>query len=100
VNVGRDEDDIREIAPDPFPPTFYYDYLNSPKLQAAIGASTNWSAASGAVFVAFNSTGDCSRDGMILIIPALKAVRARHHSHALRRRGRRLIRYDDGEAAD
>jgi carboxypeptidase C (cathepsin A) len=67
VNIGR-------IAPDPFPPTFYYDYLNSPKLQAAIGASTNWSAVSGTVFVAFNSTGDESRDGRTLIIPALKTL--------------------------
>lgn len=70
-NVPRNEEDIREMNPDPFPPTFYYDYLNTPKVQAALGAFTNWSAASPTVFVAFNSTGDESRDGQSVIIPAM-----------------------------
>lgn len=70
-NVMRSEEDIREISPDPFPPTFYYDYLNSPKVLSALGAFTNWSAASATVFIAFNSTGDESRDGQSVIIPAM-----------------------------
>ena len=43
--ANRDEYDIRELQPDPFPPTFYVDYLNSAKVQQAIGAYTNVSQA-------------------------------------------------------
>lgn len=70
-NVQRNEEDIRAPSPDPFPATFYYKYLNTPKVQAALGAFTNWSAASPTVFIAFNSTGDESRDGQSIIIPQM-----------------------------
>jgi len=70
-NVARNEEDIRAPSPDPFPATFYYKYLNTPKVQSALGAATNWSAASPTVFIAFNSTGDESRDGQSIIIPAM-----------------------------
>jgi hypothetical protein len=36
--LGRDEYDIRELSPDPFPYAFYVQYLNTTKVQAAIGA--------------------------------------------------------------
>ena len=63
---NRDEYDIRELYPDPFPPEFYVPYLNSPTVQQAIGAFVNFTESSYAVYVAFNSTGDDGReDGTI-----------------------------------
>ncbi|KAI0110435.1 Alpha/Beta hydrolase protein [Nemania sp. FL0031] len=59
--LGRDEYDMRELVPDPFPYGFYVDYLNTPKVQAAIGAYTNFSS-NGAVGNAFDSTGDDGRE--------------------------------------
>lgn len=65
-NEGRDEYDIRELTPDPFPYSFYSKYLNSPKLQQAIGAYVNFTSSNGAVGDAFSSTGDDDReDGTI-----------------------------------
>ncbi|KXT11585.1 hypothetical protein AC579_3120 [Pseudocercospora musae] len=60
--LGRDDYDIRELAPDPFPPEYYVEYLNSPKLQKAIGAYTNFSESSNTVGNAFGSTGDDSSE--------------------------------------
>jgi L-asparaginase/archaeal Glu-tRNAGln amidotransferase subunit D len=59
---GRDEYDMRELTPDPFPYEFYVDYLNSPKVQAAIGAYQNFSESSGTVGTSFGSTGDDDRE--------------------------------------
>lgn len=59
---GRDEYDMRELTPDPFPYEFYVDYLNSPKVQTAIGAYQNFSESSGTVSNAFGSTGDDDRE--------------------------------------
>lgn len=59
---GRDEYDIRELTPDPFPYGFYVDYLNSPKVQEAIGAFVNFSESSSYVGSAFGSTGDDDRE--------------------------------------
>ena len=55
--LGRDEYDIRELEPDPFPPEFYVDYLNAPEIQRSIGATVNYSEFSAAVGNAFNITG-------------------------------------------
>ena len=64
--------DIRELSPDPFPPTFYVDYLNSPKVQEAIGAYVNFSESNSAVSSAFGSTGDDDReDGTIEALRSL-----------------------------
>jgi hypothetical protein len=41
--LGRDEHDIREFKPDPFPYSFYIQYLKTPEVQAAIGAYQNYS---------------------------------------------------------
>lgn len=32
IYLGRDEYDVRELTPDPFPPEFYVDYLNTDKV--------------------------------------------------------------------
>lgn len=59
--LGRDEYDVRELVPDPFPYGFYTDYLNTAAVQEAIGAFTNFSS-NGAVGEAFDNTGDDSRE--------------------------------------
>jgi len=59
---GRDEYDMRELTPDPFPYEFYVSYLNKPEVLAAIGAYTNFSEFNGAVGTAFGNTGDDARD--------------------------------------
>jgi len=61
-NAGRDEYDIRELSQDPFPYTFYVQYLNSPKVQGAIGAYQNFSEGSNVAFQAFTATGDDNRE--------------------------------------
>ena len=60
--LGRDEYDVRELTPDPFPYSFYVDYLNTPTVQAAIGAYVNFSESNNAVSTDFGSTGDDDRE--------------------------------------
>lgn len=62
IYSGRDEYDMRELMPDPFPYGFYVEYLNSPKVQAAIGAYQNFSESSSTVGNAFSNTGDDDRE--------------------------------------
>lgn len=62
IYLGRDEYDMRELTPDPFPYSFYVPYLNSPEVQAAIGAFQNFSESSEAVYEAFTATGDDNRE--------------------------------------
>lgn len=62
IYLGRDEYDMRELYPDPFPPEFYVDYLNTPEVQQAIGAYQNFSESSNAVYQAFTATGDDNRE--------------------------------------
>lgn len=70
--TGRDEYDIRELTPDPFPYSFYVDYLNTPKVQQAIGAYVNFSESNTAVSNAFTSTGDDDREeGTIAAVRSL-----------------------------
>ncbi|KAJ5732427.1 Peptidase S10 serine carboxypeptidase [Penicillium malachiteum] len=59
--AGRDEYDFRELESDPFPYEFYVDYLNTPKVQAAIGAYQNFSESSETIGNSFGSTGDDDR---------------------------------------
>lgn len=66
-NAKRNEEDMRQLAPDPFPPSFYVSYLNDARVQQAIGASTNFTPASIQTFTAFNSTGDDSRTGALVM---------------------------------
>ncbi|KAJ4414554.1 hypothetical protein N0V82_007849 [Gnomoniopsis sp. IMI 355080] len=60
--ANRDEYDIRELQPDPFPYEFYVDYLNTPEVLSAIGAFVNFSESSSYVGSAFGSTGDDDRE--------------------------------------
>ncbi|SNX85794.1 probable carboxypeptidase 2 [Melanopsichium pennsylvanicum] len=60
--ANRDEYDIPELSPDPFPYSFYVDYLNTPALQEAIGAFQNFSESSSTVSNAFGNTGDDGRE--------------------------------------
>ncbi|KAL9104024.1 MAG: hypothetical protein Q9163_001002 [Psora crenata] len=60
--LNRDEYDMRELMPDPFPYNFYPTYLNTPKVQSAIGAAVNFTDFSAAVSHAFNTTGDDGRE--------------------------------------
>ncbi|KAI1611383.1 carboxypeptidase D [Exophiala viscosa] len=72
IYLGRDEYDFRELVPDPFPPEFYVDYLNTDSVQAAIGAYVNFTESSTPVGNAFGSTGDDDRE--IGTVEALKAL--------------------------
>jgi carboxypeptidase C (cathepsin A) len=59
----RDEYDIRELVPDPFPYGFWRDYLNSAKIQQALGAFVNYTGDGGnTVYNAFTNTGDDDRE--------------------------------------
>ena len=62
IYLDRDEYDMRFLNPNPFPQSYYIDYLNTPKVQAAIGAYVNYSESSIAVGNAFASTGDDDRE--------------------------------------
>lgn len=67
--ANRDEYDMRELLPDPFPYSFYESYLNTPAVQDAIGAYVNFSSFSPtvggnnpvAIGGTFGATGDDSR---------------------------------------
>lgn len=60
--LNRDEYDVRELMPDPFPYAFYVDYLNTPTVQSAIGAFVNFSEFDNAVGADFTNTGDDDRE--------------------------------------
>ena len=62
IYLGRDEYDYRYLMPNPFPPSYYVDYLNTPHVQAAIGAYVNYTESSTTVGNAFGSTGDDDRE--------------------------------------
>ncbi|KAF2130341.1 carboxypeptidase S1 [Dothidotthia symphoricarpi CBS 119687] len=62
IYSGRDEYDMRYLTPDPFPYSFYVQYLNTPEVQTAIGAYQNFSESSGTVSSAFGNTGDDDRE--------------------------------------
>jgi len=62
IYLNRDEYDMRELYPDPFPTLFYVDYLNTPEVQTAIGAYQNFSESNNAVSNAFSGTGDDGRE--------------------------------------
>lgn len=62
IYSGRDEYDMRELSPDPFPYEYFVQYLNTPEVQKAIGAYQNYSESSGTVSSAFGNTGDDDRE--------------------------------------
>lgn len=53
---------MRELNTDPFPYSFYIAYLNTPAVQAAIGAYQNYTESNEAVYEAFTATGDDNRE--------------------------------------
>jgi carboxypeptidase C (cathepsin A) len=59
----RSEYDIRELVPDPFPYGYWKEYLNSAKIQQALGAFVNYTGDGGStVGSAFANTGDDDRE--------------------------------------
>ena len=61
--AGRSEYDIRELVPDPFPYGYWREYLNSAKIQQALGAFVNYTGDGGStVGSAFGNTGDDDRE--------------------------------------
>ena len=61
TNSGRDPYDITQNLPDPFPPSFYLEYLNNADVQSAIGVAINYTQSNDAVANAFAQTGDYER---------------------------------------
>lgn len=62
IYLERDEYDFRYLTPNPFPPSYYVDYLNTAEVQEAIGAYVNFTESSTAVGNAFATTGDDDRE--------------------------------------
>jgi carboxypeptidase C (cathepsin A) len=62
IYSGRDEYDMRYLTPDPFPYSYFVEYLNTPAVQNAIGAYQNFSTSSSTVSSAFGNTGDDDRE--------------------------------------
>ena len=61
--ANRSEYDIRELTPDPFPYGYWREYLNTAKVQRALGAFVNYTSAGGStVGAAFANTGDDDRE--------------------------------------
>jgi len=70
-DAGRSVYDIAHFLPDPFPPSSYLEYLNTPEFQAAIGSPINYTQTNLQVVDAFTSTGDYERQAPIPEIAAL-----------------------------
>jgi hypothetical protein len=62
IYSGRDEYDMRELSPDPFPYDYFAMYLNTPEVQKAIGAYQNYTTSSRTTSAAFATTGDDDRE--------------------------------------
>lgn len=76
IYLERDEYDFRYLMPNPFPPSYHIDYLNTPEVQEAIGAYVNYSDSNAAVGSAFGSTGDDDRE--IGTVEAVKKLLAQN----------------------
>ena len=70
-DADRSVYDIAHFNPDPFPPSTYMEYLNTPTVQAAIGTQLNYTQTNQQVISAFTSTGDYERQALIPDIAAL-----------------------------
>ena len=68
---GRSIYDIAHFLPDPFPPSTYLEYLNTPEFQVAIGTPVNYTETNFQVVEAFTSTGDFERQSLLPSIAAL-----------------------------
>ncbi|KIW11789.1 hypothetical protein PV08_09061 [Exophiala spinifera] len=65
ISSNRSVYDISQNRLDPFPDSFYLEYLNQLSFQQAINVPVNYTQDSLAVFSAFASTGDYARDGIV-----------------------------------
>lgn len=65
VSSGKSVYDISQNMLDPFPNSFYLEYLNQADVQAAIGVPVNYTQDSIAVAESFFLTGDYARGGII-----------------------------------
>ena len=65
ASSGRSVYDISQNLLDPFPDSYYLEYLNTRAVQQSIGVPVNYTQDSLAVFLAFNETGDYARNGGI-----------------------------------
>jgi carboxypeptidase C (cathepsin A) len=63
--------DIAHPPTDPFPPSQYLEYTNTPKFQSAIGAPINYTSVSYEVFREFTETGDWARGGTVSSLAGL-----------------------------
>ena len=70
-DAGRSVYDIGHSLPDPFPPSTYLEYLNTPEFQSAIGSPLNYTETNFQVAGAFTSTGDYERQALVPDIAAL-----------------------------
>jgi hypothetical protein len=70
-DAGRSVYDIGHLIPDPFPPSTYLEYLNTPNFQSAIGSPLNYTETNYQVVDAFTSTGDYERQALVPNIAAL-----------------------------
>jgi carboxypeptidase C (cathepsin A) len=70
-DAGRSVYDIGHLLPDPFPPSTYLEYLNTPGFQTAIGTPVNFTQTNYQVIDAFTSTGDYERQALVPDIAAL-----------------------------
>jgi carboxypeptidase C (cathepsin A) len=70
-DAGRSVYDIAHFVPDPFPPSTYLEYLNTPGFQTAIGTPVNYTQTNLQVVSAFTSTGDYERQSLVPDIAAL-----------------------------
>jgi carboxypeptidase C (cathepsin A) len=71
---GRSVYDLSQNTLDPFPGFHYVEYLNTPSVQAAIGAQVNYTQTSDTVFSSFRGTGDHVLGGQIEDLAALLAA--------------------------
>ncbi|KAL8908058.1 MAG: hypothetical protein Q9207_001037 [Kuettlingeria erythrocarpa] len=65
TSSGRSVYDITQLAPSPFPPSTYLEYLNTAELQSAIGVAINYTESNSAISNAFTQTGDYEREDHI-----------------------------------
>jgi carboxypeptidase C (cathepsin A) len=76
-DAGRSVYDIAHFLPDPFPPSTYLEYLNTPEFLGGIGSPVNYTETNFQVVEAFTSTGDYERQSLLPDIAGLllKGVR-------------------------
>jgi carboxypeptidase C (cathepsin A) len=68
---GRSIYNIAHFLPDPFPPSTYLEYLNTPSFKAVIGTPVNYIETSIQVVQAFTSTSDFEHQSLVRSIAAL-----------------------------